>query len=104
MESLSADDPARKAQLKKKSPLNWHVQSPDQGPASLALKNREGFVSSSRGGRKLIRGRFRFHCDDWRICGNGVVYDLRPGWDEVRTHLLQAFMSGFARLTDFSAA
>ncbi|CAD6571318.1 MAG: hypothetical protein TREMPRED_000241 [Tremellales sp. Tagirdzhanova-0007] len=37
--SRSANDPERRNQLKKRSQVNWHLRSPDQGPGSLALKN-----------------------------------------------------------------
>lgn len=35
----SVHDPSRRAQLKKRNPMTWHLRSADKGPASLAFKN-----------------------------------------------------------------
>ncbi len=45
MEQMSSSDPSRRAQLKNRNPINWHVKKPDQGPASLAVKNRKYLTS-----------------------------------------------------------
>ncbi|WWC66295.1 uncharacterized protein I206_100196 [Kwoniella pini CBS 10737] len=39
MEDLSASDPARKEQLRRRNPITWHLKTPTQGPATLAIKN-----------------------------------------------------------------
>jgi hypothetical protein len=41
MSTLPASDPNRKAQLKGRNQTSWHLRKPDQGPATLAVKNRE---------------------------------------------------------------
>jgi len=41
LHKLSAADPGRKEQLQKRGRLNWNLHKPNQGPASLAFKNRQ---------------------------------------------------------------
>ncbi|WVQ97426.1 hypothetical protein IAU59_004539 [Kwoniella sp. CBS 9459] len=39
LSSLPAGDPRRKEQLKRRNPITWHLKKPQQGPATLAIKN-----------------------------------------------------------------
>ena len=45
MSSLPVSDPTRRQQLKKRNPTTWHLKTPEQGPATLAIKNRESMSS-----------------------------------------------------------
>ncbi|KAK8865956.1 hypothetical protein IAR55_001105 [Kwoniella newhampshirensis] len=39
LSDLNASNPDRRQQLKGRNPINWHLRTPTQGPASLAIKN-----------------------------------------------------------------
>ncbi|WWD17853.1 hypothetical protein CI109_102297 [Kwoniella shandongensis] len=39
LSNMNAAHPDRREQLKKRNPINWHLKTPTQGPATLAIKN-----------------------------------------------------------------
>lgn len=81
MSTLDASDPQRKAQLKRRSAQNWNLKAPDQGPASLAVKNRMFRTHSFDTTRSFTLSRL--HRDDRGVCRHCVVHDLRPRRDQV---------------------
>lgn len=85
LHDLSANHPARRDQLRQRNRFTWNLKKPEQGPAALALKNREFSrieTAICSGGDFLIL-RNRLYCHGWRVRRHGALHDLCSRWHKV---------------------